>query len=83
MAQRLEAVAGRLAAIPDALDTARSVLGDCPRIHLETAVGQFRGTAAFIKDQVPALCAEVPAMMTSAARIASRHTVSKKNRGSS
>jgi uncharacterized protein (DUF885 family) len=69
-AQRLEAVAGRLAAIPDALDTARSVLGDCPRIHLETAAGQFRGTAAFVKDQVPALCAQVPPMWSTVELVA-------------
>jgi len=70
VAQRLEAVAGRLAAVPDAIDTARSVLGDCPRIHLETAAGQFRGTAAFIKDQVPALCAQVPAMWSTVELVA-------------
>src|SRR5262245_25594990 len=59
-AQRLTALGGRLAAIPDALATARSVLGDCPRIHLETAAIQFRGTAAFVRDEVPALAAQSP-----------------------
>src|SRR5437016_5025971 len=44
-AQRLESLAGRLAAIPDALATARELLTDPPRIHVETAVGQFAGTA--------------------------------------
>ena len=44
-------LAGRLAAIPDALATARATLVDCPRIHLETAVGQFRGTAALVRDR--------------------------------
>jgi hypothetical protein len=58
--QRLESLAGRLSAIPDALATARTVLRDCPRIHLETAVGQFAGTAALIRDQVPALLTEAP-----------------------
>ena len=43
--ERLTSLAGRLAAIPDALATARAVLLDCPRIHPETAVGQFTGTA--------------------------------------
>src|SRR5436305_1973380 len=47
-AQRLESLAGRLDAIPDALATAKSVLTDCPRIHLETAVGQFAGTAGLV-----------------------------------
>jgi uncharacterized protein (DUF885 family) len=60
-ATRLEALGGRLRAIPDALDVARSVLSGCPRIHLETAASQFRGTAALVKDEVPALAAQAPA----------------------
>jgi uncharacterized protein (DUF885 family) len=60
--QRLEALGARLAAIPDALAIARSVLSDCPRIHLETAAGQFRGTAALVRDELPRLGAEAPAM---------------------
>jgi uncharacterized protein (DUF885 family) len=59
-ADRLEALAGRLRAIPDALEVARSVLADCPRIHLETAAGQFRGTAALVQEEVPALAAQAP-----------------------
>ncbi len=70
VAERLESVAARLAAVPDALDTARRVLEDCPRIHLETAAGQFRGTAAFVKDQVPALCAQAPAMWSTVELVA-------------
>ena len=60
--ERLSSLGGRLAAIPDALATARAVLRDVPRIHTETAIGQFAGTAAFIRDQVPALLAEAPGM---------------------
>jgi phage tail protein X len=60
--QRLQSLAGRLAAIPDALATARSVLGDCPRIHLETAVGQFLGTAALVRGEVPGLLKQAPAL---------------------
>ena len=37
------------------------MLRDCPRIHLETAAGQFRGTAALVRDQVPVLLAQAPA----------------------
>ncbi|KXK61761.1 hypothetical protein AWW66_11735 [Micromonospora rosaria] len=59
---RLTALAGRLAAVPDALATARATLGELPRIHAETAVGQFTGTAALIRDEVPGLLAEVPAL---------------------
>ncbi len=61
-AQRLESLAARLAAVPDALATARQVLTDCPRIHLETAVGQFAGTAALIRHQVPQLLTEAPGL---------------------
>src|SRR2546423_1728632 len=60
VAQRLESLAGRLAAIPDALAIARDVLTDPPRIHVETAVGQFAGTAGLIRDQIPGLLAEAP-----------------------
>ncbi|GAA3772372.1 DUF885 domain-containing protein [Plantactinospora mayteni] len=59
---RLTSLAGRLAAVPDALATARAVLRDVPRIHAETAVGQFEGAAALVRDQVPALLAEAPGL---------------------
>jgi uncharacterized protein (DUF885 family) len=62
VAQRLESLAARLTAVPDALAVARSVLRDCPRVHVETAIGQFAGTAALIRDEVPALLAEAPAL---------------------
>ncbi|MGW5557406.1 DUF885 domain-containing protein [Micromonospora sp. NPDC003944] len=57
---RLTSLAGRLAAVPDALATARATLRDMPRIHAETAVGQFTGAAALIRDEVPALLAQAP-----------------------
>ncbi|MGE5830820.1 MAG: DUF885 family protein, partial [Micromonosporaceae bacterium] len=60
--QRLEAIAARLRALPDALAVARSSLTNCPRIHLETGIGQFRGTAGFVQDEVPALLNEAPAL---------------------
>ncbi|MEU8296710.1 DUF885 domain-containing protein [Micromonospora sp. NPDC048909] len=59
---RLTQLAGRLAAVPDALAIARGTLRDMPRIHAETAVGQFTGAAALIRDEVPALLAQVPAL---------------------
>jgi len=61
-AQRLESLGARLAAVPDAMATARATLGDCPRIHLETAADQFRGTAAFVRDRVPKLIGEAPGL---------------------
>lgn len=59
---RLTSLAGRLAAIPDALATARGVLTDMPRIHVETAVGQFTGAAALVRDELPTLLAEAPGL---------------------
>ncbi len=69
-AQRLDSLSRRLGAVPDALSTARENLRDIPQIHLETAVGQFRGTASLVRDEVPRLLAEAPglaAMVTPAA----------------
>src|SRR6202012_392789 len=40
---RLASVAGRLAEVPATLAAARDLLGPMPRVHLETAVGQFGG----------------------------------------
>jgi hypothetical protein len=59
---RLVSIGGRLAAVPDALATARAVLRDMPQIHAETAVGQFAGTAALIRDELPVLLAEEPGL---------------------
>jgi uncharacterized protein (DUF885 family) len=68
--QRLESLAGRLGAIPDALAVARSVLADCPRIHLETAAGQFRGTAALVRDELPTMGSEAPAFWSTVEPVA-------------
>jgi len=66
LADRLRSVAGRLAAVPAALATARTSLRDMPRVHVETALGQLRGTKALVGREVadalmkePALRAEV------------------------
>jgi uncharacterized protein (DUF885 family) len=60
--ERLEALADRLAAVPDALSTARVLLDDCPQVHLETGVGQFQGVAEFLRDEVPRLVAQIPGL---------------------
>ncbi|MGC5661378.1 DUF885 domain-containing protein [Micromonospora sp. WMMD723] len=60
--QRLAHLVGRLSAVPDALATARATLRDMPRVHAETAVGQFAGSAALIRDEVPLLLARAPAL---------------------
>ncbi|WP_436523752.1 DUF885 domain-containing protein [Actinoplanes sp. HUAS TT8] len=69
-AERLESLRGRLAALPDALATARSVLTDVPRIHAETAAGQFAGTAGLIRDEVPVLLAQEPGLRDSVEPVA-------------
>jgi uncharacterized protein (DUF885 family) len=59
---RLANLAARLAFVPDALATARAALRHVPQIHLETGAGQFAGTAALVRDGVPRLLAEAPAL---------------------
>jgi uncharacterized protein (DUF885 family) len=59
---RLRALAGRLAAVPDRLAAARAALGDMPRVHVETAVGQTAGVVALVRDEVPALLARAPGL---------------------
>ena len=51
---RLQSLAGRLAAVPAALAAARGVLGRMPRVHLETAIGQFDGTIGLVTEEVNA-----------------------------
>jgi len=49
---RLAALTGRLAAVPALLEEARRLLGPMPRVHLETALGQFDGTITMVSKQV-------------------------------
>ena len=65
-AVRLRAVAGRLAAIPDALRASRELLAGKPlsRIHVELAVGQFGGTIGLIGGVVDEALAEAPELRT-------------------
>lgn len=57
---RLASVAGRLAQIPAALAAAREQLGPMPRVHIETAVGQFAGTIRLVTDEVDAALMKSP-----------------------
>ncbi len=57
--ERVDALAARLGALPDAMATAEAVLEDCPRIHVETALVQLAGTTALISDEVPVLLSRV------------------------
>jgi uncharacterized protein (DUF885 family) len=49
---RLGSVAGRLAEVPGVLAEARRQLGRMPRVHLETAIGQFGGAIALISNEI-------------------------------
>ena len=59
---RLRSVAGRLEAIPAALAAARAALGSMPRVHVETAIGQFQGTVALVREEVAAQLRAEPAL---------------------
>ncbi|GIL26077.1 DUF885 domain-containing protein [Actinocatenispora comari] len=58
--ERLAHLVNRLAALPDALATARAVLTDCPQLHVRTAIDQFAGVADLVRGRVDELAAAVP-----------------------
>jgi uncharacterized protein (DUF885 family) len=58
--ERLAAMAGRLAQVPAALAEARGQLGSMPRVHLETAIGQFAGTIALVSSEIDRALAAAP-----------------------
>jgi len=57
---RLASVAGRLAEVPAVLAEARRQLGAMPRVHLETAIGQFDGTIALVGKELDAALTAAP-----------------------
>jgi uncharacterized protein (DUF885 family) len=57
---RLGSVAGRLAEIPAVLAEARRQLGRMPRVHIETAIGQFDGTIALVSKEIDAALETAP-----------------------
>src|SRR5665213_392487 len=61
---RLRNAGGRLAQIPEQLEASRAVLHDMPRVHVETAIGQFTGTLGLLDDVALELDG-VPALRTS------------------
>ena len=67
---RLGSVAGRLAAIPAVLAEARRQLGRMPRVHLETAIGQFDGAIALVSAEIDAALEEEGATPHCAAQLA-------------
>ncbi len=61
-AARFQALAGRLAAVPERLGTARATLRDMPRVAVETAIAQARGTSALLTGDLEVLLASEPAL---------------------
>src|SRR5580700_1148216 len=57
---RLVSVAGRLAQVPAVLAEARRQLGAMPRVHTETAIGQFDGAIALVGKEVDTALAAAP-----------------------
>jgi uncharacterized protein (DUF885 family) len=47
---RLRSAGSRLRQIPEQLEVARATLHDMPRVHVETAIGQFGGTVRLLDD---------------------------------
>ena len=58
--ERLASLAGRLGGVPALLATARGRLGPMPRVHLETAIGQFSGTISVVSTEVDAALEAAP-----------------------
>jgi uncharacterized protein (DUF885 family) len=66
---RLASAASRLAEVPAALAEARRHLGPMPRVHLETALGQFDGTIALVGKEIDAALEGAPASAPRIARV--------------
>jgi uncharacterized protein (DUF885 family) len=62
VADRLRALASRLAQVPDRLETARSTLEQMPLVHLETALQQSTGTLMLVRDAVSRLLTADPSL---------------------
>jgi uncharacterized protein (DUF885 family) len=69
LSDRLSSVAARLAAVPAVLAEARRQLGRMPRIHLETAIGQFDGTITLVSNEIDAALEAAPACGPELARV--------------
>ncbi len=61
-AARLRALAARMALVPARLSTAREVLHDMPRVHVETAIGQASGTLAMLTSELGLLLNQEPGL---------------------
>jgi uncharacterized protein (DUF885 family) len=59
-ANRLRALAARMAAVPRRLEVARDLLREMPRVHVETAIVQARGVIGMLGGEVDELLAREP-----------------------
>jgi uncharacterized protein (DUF885 family) len=64
LGDRLRATAGRLRSVPPMLDTARRTLHAMPRVHVETAIGQFLGTRTLLATELERALGEEPSLRT-------------------
>ncbi len=62
LGERLRSIAGRLVAVPQQLAVARDSLRDMPRVHVETALGQFAGTRQLLVTEVEQALEQEPAL---------------------
>jgi uncharacterized protein (DUF885 family) len=62
LGDRLRSTAGRLHAVPGALDNARESLRRMPRVHVETAIGQFAGTRTLLATELERALTQEPTM---------------------
>ncbi|NHC14439.1 DUF885 domain-containing protein [Motilibacter deserti] len=62
LGDRLRSAAARLRQVPASLAAARDALTVAPRVHLETAAGQFAGTRSLIRDELAAALEQEPAL---------------------
>ena len=60
LGDRLRSAAGRLRAVPERLATARDTLGAMPKVHVETAIGQFTGTRTLLATELERRLGEEP-----------------------
>jgi uncharacterized protein (DUF885 family) len=67
-ADRLRAVAARLFQLPRLVELACAQLRRAPRVHVETALSQNRGTLALVRDEVARVLAEAPEMAATVER---------------
>lgn len=60
LGDRLRSAGARLRAVPASLETARRTLHDMPRVHVETAIGQFTVTRTLLATELERALAREP-----------------------